>query len=302
MVAVEGNFGYSFLLGVFAAVNPCGFVMLPAYLTYFLGVDATGANGADRRASVGRALAVSGAVSAGFVFVFTVIGVLVRQIAALRFLVSEAKWAGLVIGIAMIVGGTAMLFGWTPTFSSARLSPSVKRDRSVRSMFLFGAAYAVASIGCTIGLFLSAILGSFTRDGVASGALSIALYGVGMGMLVTALTVTLAVAKTGFTDRLRSGMRHAHTVAAVVVILTGMYLAWYWFGAIFRADRTDAVTGLVGGWQSDLVSWMDHYGATSVAVTLSVVLLVALLAASRRMHREPDSTDSRRSRRRAEHR
>ena len=162
-----------------------------------------------------------------------------RQVGALSFLVSEARWAGLAIGVAMVVGGTAMLFGWIPTFTSAGLSSSVKRDRSVRSMFLFGVAYAVASIGCTIGLFLSAILGSFTRHGVVSGAISIALYGVGMGMLVTALTVTLAVAKTGLLDRLRSGMRHAHTVAAVIVILTGMYLAWYWFGAIFRIDSTD---------------------------------------------------------------
>ena len=74
MVALEGNFGYSFLRGVFAAVNPCGFVMLPAYLTYFLGVDDARTSGTDGRAGIGRALAVSAAVSAGFVFVFTVIG------------------------------------------------------------------------------------------------------------------------------------------------------------------------------------------------------------------------------------
>ena len=37
--ALEGNFAYSFMLGVLAAVNPCGFVLLPAYLLYFLGID-----------------------------------------------------------------------------------------------------------------------------------------------------------------------------------------------------------------------------------------------------------------------
>ena len=32
VLAIEGNFAYSFMLGILAAVNPCGFVLLPAYL------------------------------------------------------------------------------------------------------------------------------------------------------------------------------------------------------------------------------------------------------------------------------
>ena len=29
---IEGDFAYSLLLGMLAAVNPCGFVLLPTYL------------------------------------------------------------------------------------------------------------------------------------------------------------------------------------------------------------------------------------------------------------------------------
>ena len=39
MIALEGNFAYSFILGVLAAVNPCGFVLLPTYLMFFLGLE-----------------------------------------------------------------------------------------------------------------------------------------------------------------------------------------------------------------------------------------------------------------------
>ena len=39
MIALEGNFAYSFLLGIMAAVNPCGFVLLPTYLVYYLGTE-----------------------------------------------------------------------------------------------------------------------------------------------------------------------------------------------------------------------------------------------------------------------
>ena len=51
------NVGLSFLRGMVAAVNPCGFVLLPTYLMYFLGLEAArgrlaagvGAPGAARR-------------------------------------------------------------------------------------------------------------------------------------------------------------------------------------------------------------------------------------------------------------
>jgi hypothetical protein len=45
--------GYAFVAGMIASVNPCGFMLLPAYLGYYLGDDPE-APGACRRA--GRAL------------------------------------------------------------------------------------------------------------------------------------------------------------------------------------------------------------------------------------------------------
>ena len=53
-IVIEGNFAYSFMLGILAAVNPCGFVLLPAYLLYFLGID--GGNQGVTRAPLQRAL------------------------------------------------------------------------------------------------------------------------------------------------------------------------------------------------------------------------------------------------------
>jgi thiol-disulfide isomerase/thioredoxin len=39
VIALEGDFAYSFILGVLAAVNPCGFILLPTYLLYYLGTE-----------------------------------------------------------------------------------------------------------------------------------------------------------------------------------------------------------------------------------------------------------------------
>ncbi|MCZ3385906.1 MAG: cytochrome c biogenesis protein CcdA, partial [Actinomycetia bacterium] len=63
--------------GMVAAFNPCGFALLPAYLVLFLGDQA----GARSTSSVLRALVVGVAVTAGFVAVFGLAGILIAGFA-----------------------------------------------------------------------------------------------------------------------------------------------------------------------------------------------------------------------------
>jgi cytochrome c biogenesis protein CcdA len=229
-IVIEGNFAYSFMLGMLAAVNPCGFVLLPAYLLYFLGID--GANQGVTRAPMQRALRVSAAVSSGFLVVFLIVGSISRLFT--QWIELNAKYAGFVIGIALIGLGIAMLFGWKPSFATSL--PNAKKDHSTRAMFIFGVGYAVASIGCTIGLLTTVILGSIGTNGFVSGVVSIAMYGLGMSLLVTALTVALAAAKTSVSRVLKSGLRYVDKIAAAFITLTGAYLTWYWYGAITERE------------------------------------------------------------------
>ena len=64
--------------GMLAAVNPCGFALLPAYL--FLLV--LGEDRPSRWAAVGRALALTAAMTLGFVAVFGIFGLVITPIAA----------------------------------------------------------------------------------------------------------------------------------------------------------------------------------------------------------------------------
>lgn len=291
MTAIDGDFAYSFLLGVVAAVNPCGFVMLPAYLAYYLGLDDGDQPTAPAR--IARALKVGAAVSLGFITVFVAVGVLVRSIDALDSLPTKARWAGLVIGIAMTLGGVAMVFGWNPRVSTAAIARRHRRKRSVWSMFAFGIAYAIASIGCTIGLFLSVILGSFTRDGFVGGTLATAAYGFGMGMLVVALTVATAFARSGLGARLSRLSRHVPMVAGVIVSLSGAYLAWYWYGAIFRPAETSAVGATIGAWQTDLTAWLEARGSLALLIGMSgtIATCAGVLIVSRTIRTRPSRTD-----------
>ena len=153
--ALDSNvLGLAFLRGMVASINPCGFVLLPTYLLFFLGVQAAEQAG-DQRASVRRALVVGSAVSAGFVAVFLVVGIVTETIDT--WLLSNAKYATVAIGVAFICLGVAMLAGYRPRFATPHLDAG-GRTRSVGSMFVYGIAYAVASLGCTMPLFIPTVV------------------------------------------------------------------------------------------------------------------------------------------------
>jgi cytochrome c-type biogenesis protein len=266
MFDLDVRFTQSFFTGMVASVNPCGFVLLPTYLLYFLGINASAPG--TQRATVRRALAVGSAVSAGFITVFVIIGYISRVFT--NWLNENAKYAGLVIGIAMVVLGLAMLAGYRLPINTPKLQAGGK-DRTVGSMYLYGVGYAIASIGCTFPLFSSIVLGTVSTDGFANGVVAIAFYGVGMALVVIALTVTLAVAQTGMLRVLRAGMRHMETVGAFVVLVTGVYLSWYWFSTIRDNLPSNQVTNV----QERIQNWIYEH-QTVVGWTFGLIIAAAL--------------------------
>jgi cytochrome c biogenesis protein CcdA len=271
MIAIEGNFAFSFILGVLAAVNPCGFVLLPTYLMFFLGLEGSRPD-TNQRATLRRSLFVGTATSSGFVAVFLIVGLISRLFTSQ--IERNAKYASLVIGVALVAMGIGMLLGWKPRIATPAMTGG--KDRTVRSMFLFGIAYAIASIGCTIGFLTTVVFGSVNRHGFVSGVLSTVLYGLGMGAIVTALTVTLAFAKGGLLVLLRSGMQYLDRVSAVFVVFTGVYLTWYWYAAITES-RPGSLVSRVESWQSDIATFLQRQGAWKLAAVFGGIILVAMI-------------------------
>jgi hypothetical protein len=188
----------------------------------------------------------------------------------------NAKYAALIIGIALIVLGVRMLRGWKPRLWVPALSGNAG-SRGVRSMAAFGVVYAVASIGCTLGLLTTAVLGSFARHGVVSGVASVAMYGLGMGVFVTALTVTLAFTKSGLLRASRTVMKVLDRVSSALVIFTGIYLTWYWYTAITQQLDAGGVVNTVGSWQTWVVQRIETAGALRILpVCIAAVGLAAL--------------------------
>ena len=280
MAFVEGSFTYSLLLGMLAAVNPCGFVLLPTYLVAYLSVS----DDTDTSTRLRRSLVVGGSVSAGFLAVFMLVGAISRLFT--NWIELNAKYAALVVGIALIIMGIRMLLGWRPRLWVPALGGESRRN-GVAGMFAFGVVYAIASIGCTIGLLTTAILGSFTRDGVVSGVLSVMMYGIGMALFVTALTTTLAFAKTALVRGGRGVMSVVSYLSSGLVLITGIYLTWYWYVAITEQTDQGDILRMLGDWQTAIVDRISNIGALSIAVACVVVIGTAALVTRRRSATTP---------------
>ena len=263
----------SFLRGFVAAVNPCGFVLLPTYLMFFLGSDVSAAVGdlGSRRAGVRRALVVSAALTAGFMTVFVVVGLVTYHFTS--WIQRNAKYATIAIAVGLVALGISMLRGYRLPIAAPRLDRG-GRSRGVGSMFVYGIAYAVASLGCTIGLFLPSLF-SARDDGLIAATAQVAAYGAGMGLLVTALTVSLAVARTGLLGVLRASMQRVEQVAAGFVILSGCYLAYY-FWVVDIGGGSDPIVEAVDGIQRSVIDALQQRWQVT-AVVLAVVVLAAVL-------------------------
>ena len=275
ILAIEGNFAYSFILGVLAAVNPCGFVLLPTYLIFFLGTREEPNLTTGER--LRRALVVSSGISIGFLAIFFVIGVISRLFT--QWIELNAKYASLAIGIVLVIGGARMLTGWTPKFAVPQLGGV--QTKTFRATVVYGVAYAVASIGCTIGFLTTAVFGSIALHGFVSGVLSILLYGLGMAMLVTALTVSLAFAKTGLLTIVKNQLHLIQRLGAIFVTLTGIYLVFYWYAAISETRSASFVTR-IERWQTRVASFLQQQGAFRLAVVLTIVVAMAVVASRRK--------------------
>jgi cytochrome c-type biogenesis protein len=264
---IDVPIAYALSAGMVSAVNPCGFPMLPAYLSWFIGLDdeSTDADGRVR-----RALVAGGAVSLGFFVVFVGLGVPVNAGASAVY--RWVPWLTIVIGAALLALGAAMLTGRSLKVSLPRLDRG-GRTRNVGSMFVFGVSYAITSLGCTLPVFLSVVAGTSRRESLLSGAATFVVYALGMSLVLLTLSLALALAREGMVRRLRAALRYIDRAAGGLLVLIGAYLVYY--GILSRDPLSDSVPSgpatFVEDWSSRVSTWLSSGGTTLGAVLAAAV-------------------------------
>jgi len=269
---------FALAAGALAALNPCGFAMLPAYLTLFIAQNTQADASPARLAALGRALAATAAMTLGFLAVFGTFGLALAPIAS-----TVQRWlptVTIVIGAALLLLGIVMLTGRNILLRTPKLKATKNPAAGLGSMTLYGVTYAIASLGCTIGPFLVVTTTTFKAGDITTGIAAYAAYAAGMGLVVGVLAVAAALAQQSAARLLRKVLPHITRIGGALLVLVGAYIAWYGVYELrlyAGGSAEDPIVSAAGGIQNTLAGWVDRLGPGPFAI---VLLALAALAAA----------------------
>ena len=208
--------GIAFALttGVFTIFSPCGYALLPGYVSYDLG------------SSISRARALYGGLSCtlGLVTVFSAVGLLASALGSL--VPSLIPLLDLVAAVLLIALGLATLLELRLPYITVPVKPS--KRRGLAGFYLFGVVYGLAGVGCSAPLFLSVLLYAAGR-GVLNGLLTFVAYAVGMGVPLVVTSVLVAEAKEYAISRMASLTPGLRKLSGAVLVLVGLYLIYLYY-------------------------------------------------------------------------
>lgn len=216
---------FAFSAGMLASVNPCGFSLLPTFISFYISTEGNKSE-PELHIRLLRSLWLGLCVTFGFLGVFVVAGLL--MIAGGRVLTQSTPWLGMLIGLILILLGIHFLLGKdialpisTPQFNIGR--------RDTYGMFLYGVAYASVSLTCTLPLFLSVFAGALAVETMLSAILLFFAYSFGMGTIITTLALATALFQSVVSQYIRNLIPYIKSLSAFALILAGIHLIYYQF-------------------------------------------------------------------------
>ncbi len=201
--------------------------MFPAYVGFQLG-------SADGDLNPGfaalKGILVGLAATAGFLVVFGLVGVLLA--AGGRVIGDILPFAGLSIGVIITGLGLWLLLSRKKIGFMAASRLNMGGGKGLKQVFLFGIAYAVASLSCALPIFLAAVgvvAGqSFSAGGFAETIIGSLTYGLGMGVIMIAVAVGVVFFKGVIQEGIRKIFPLIEPVGNLAMVGAGAYLIYYW--------------------------------------------------------------------------
>lgn len=223
---------YPFLAGVYTFFNPCGFALLPSYVSYYLGKS--DAPKQSWGASGWHGLTLGVTVSAGFFTVFGGLGVVISLIGiafANKTLLPASPWIAASIGALVILLGLLTLmkrdFSLAGPFErlAAKLQRGQSAGESLAFYYFYGVGYAITSCGCTLPIF-AAVLTYALSNSLSNGLLIFGAYAWGMTVMMLALSLLTVFFKSLLQRYLKLLVPWVQRLAGLVMIAAGAYLIY----------------------------------------------------------------------------
>lgn len=222
-MAIEAGITWmgAFAGGVLSFVSPCVLPLVPPYLAYMAGVSMDEMQaGAEDRAARRRVIVAAIAFVLGFSTVFVALGATASMIG--QFVREWSLVLSYLAGGVIIIMGLHFLglFRIGLFYREARFQVE-RKPAGPGGAYVMGLAFAFGWTPC-IGPILAAILAvAGTQDTVATGALMLGVYSLGLGLpfLIAAVFAGTALAAM---KRMRAHMGTVEKVMGGAMVLTGV--------------------------------------------------------------------------------
>ncbi len=206
-----GFLTYAFTAGAFATLNPCGFALLPAVLGRFLA-----------RHGSGHGLGVGALLALGTLTAFGGIGLLVSLLGTA--LAAWLPYVNLALAAGLLALGGLTLAGRGVGLDLVQVR--VPAGQRTSEFYWFGVAYGLASLGCTLPVFL-AVTGVAFASGPGAGLAALLAYGLGMGAVLVGVTLAAALGKDTLLKRIRRAGAYLEPLGGLLLTGAGAYLLGY---------------------------------------------------------------------------
>jgi cytochrome c biogenesis protein CcdA len=220
-------FYFAFSAGIVAAFNPCGIAMFPAYIGFTFGKDRLSEN---ILLALFRGLYLGLTLSLGFVIVFGIAGIILAF--GGKFLGYSLPILGLGIGFIIAFSGVYLLLSKRNISIRVFDNLSLGNFDGLVQTFLFGIAYAMASLSCALPVFLAAVgivVGSgLSLDSSANIIVGAIIYSLGMGSIMTVVTMSSLLFEEATTKFVNKLMPIIDQAGKIAMIFAGSYIMYYW--------------------------------------------------------------------------
>jgi cytochrome c-type biogenesis protein len=265
------------LAGVLATFNPCGFALLPAYLT----LVASTTEGKTRSQALLGGMRFAAGMTLGFVLVFGTFGLLISPFTSViqRYL----PILTIVLGIVLIGVGIWLLIGRSTTGPKIAIRGWAP-GTSWWSQIGYGITFALVSLSCTIGPFLAVTGTALRSDNIVNVVITFIVFGLGMGAAVLTLALATTFVGSGLTQWLRTYAGVVTRITGALVLLAGAYVAWFgWFEwrILQGVQVDDPVIGAVAKAQAQLTQFL---AAIPTPALLAIVALIVIASVALAVH------------------
>jgi len=218
---------FAFIAGLIANFGPCSLGVLPAYMSFYLGMDEE----EEKHSPIKRSIKLGAIASLGVFSFFIVLGLLLASVGT--FLTGYATQLKFIVAVLIFFIGIAFFRGKSFNVNFLGLFRDkvnkMSRGRSqAAGLFGFGIVYGAGGLMCFLPIFLPLVFFPLIGGAFFTSIASFLIFSLAQALFLITVTVFIGQGKHTFFKTMMGKTETMKKVAGVIIILTSI-----WMFAIF---------------------------------------------------------------------